>query len=104
MASPGLKPRGGGGAPPSEKPSLGAFGASAVCDGGASVSSISLVSQAARHHGWIAIDQFKISQPFNQTCYNDKLHLNEAGETYLNEVLLRTLTKAEAHRDPDPLS
>lgn len=47
--------------------------------------------QAARHHGWIAIDQFKISQPFDQTCYNDKLHLNEAGETYLNEVLLRTL-------------
>ena len=33
-ASPGLKPRGGAGDEPSEKPSFGAFGARAVCDGG----------------------------------------------------------------------
>ena len=33
-ASPGLKPRGGAGDEPSEKPSFGALGASAVCDGG----------------------------------------------------------------------
>ena len=32
-ASPGLKPRGGAGDEPSEKPSFGALGASAVCDG-----------------------------------------------------------------------
>ena len=34
VASPGLKPRGGAGDEPSEKPSFGAFGARAVCDGG----------------------------------------------------------------------
>ena len=57
--------------------------------------------QIAAAHNWTVVNQTNLTRHYSFFCYNDKIHLNEVGNTQLNELLLRTLRDSEhAKRQP----